>query len=164
MHLVGFFTVRVVIESDSLHHCDLARSQKYGLQFQLIKKKELKTLQSPIRFITNVFYYETCFGRHTAHHQEPKTAQAASGFAYVEGYRTCPTTFHVWKTRGCLCSFRLLMMGGVSLEACWASFKIRNNKNFYTLLHLVGFFTVRILLWCTDPRTSSHLNICVPVQ
>ena len=25
----------------------------------------------------------------TAHHQEPKTAQAASGFAYVEGYRAC---------------------------------------------------------------------------
>jgi len=21
---------------------------------------------------------------------------------------TCPTTFHVWKTRGCQCSFRLL--------------------------------------------------------
>jgi hypothetical protein len=31
----------------------------------------------------------TCFGRHTAHYQEPKTAQAASGFAYVEGCRTC---------------------------------------------------------------------------
>jgi hypothetical protein len=29
------------------------------------------------------------FGRHTAHHQEPKTAQAASGFAYVEGCWTC---------------------------------------------------------------------------
>jgi hypothetical protein len=25
----------------------------------------------------------------TAHHQEPKTAQAASGFAYVEGCQTC---------------------------------------------------------------------------
>jgi len=25
----------------------------------------------------------------TAHHQEPKTAQAASGFACVEGCRTC---------------------------------------------------------------------------
>jgi len=41
------------------------------------------------------FYYfiftwsSTCFGRHTAHHQEPKIAQAASGFAYVEGCRTC---------------------------------------------------------------------------
>jgi len=28
----------------------------------------------------------TCFKRHTAHHQEPKTALAASGFAYVEGF------------------------------------------------------------------------------
>jgi len=27
----------------------------------------------------------TCFGRHTAHHQELKTALAASGFAYVKG-------------------------------------------------------------------------------
>ena len=51
-----------------------------------------------------------------------------------------PTAFHVCKTRGCLCSFRLLMMGGVSPETCWASFKIRNNKNVDTLLHLVEFF------------------------
>jgi len=34
-----------------------------------------------------------------------------------------PTTFHVWKTRVCQCSFRLLSMGGVSPEACWASYK-----------------------------------------
>jgi len=31
----------------------------------------------------------TCFGRHTTHHQEPKTAQAASGFAYLEDCRGC---------------------------------------------------------------------------
>ena len=36
---------------------------------------------------------------------------------------TRPTNFHVWKTRGCQCSFRLLMMGGVSPETCWASYK-----------------------------------------
>ena len=66
-----------------------------------------------------------------------------------------PTTLHVCKTRGCLCSFRLLMMGGVSPETCWASFKTRNYKNFVALLHLVGFFTVRTVLWCTDPRTSN---------
>ena len=53
------------------------------------------------------------------------------------------TTFHVCKSRGCLCSFGLLMMGGVSPEICWASFKIRNNKILITLLHLVGIFTVR---------------------
>jgi len=28
------------------------------------------------------------------------------------------TAFHVCKTRGCLCSFRLLMMGGVLPETC----------------------------------------------
>jgi hypothetical protein len=32
-----------------------------------------------------LIWSSTCFGRHTAHHQEPKTALAASGFAYVEG-------------------------------------------------------------------------------
>ena len=31
---------------------------------------------------------------------------------------TRPTTFHVCKTRGCQCSFRLLMMGGVSPQTC----------------------------------------------
>jgi hypothetical protein len=36
---------------------------------------------------------------------------------------TRPTTFPVWKTRDCQCSFRLLMMGGVSPETCWASYK-----------------------------------------
>jgi len=36
---------------------------------------------------------------------------------------TRPTTFHVCKTRGCQCSFRLLMMGGVSPETCWALYK-----------------------------------------
>jgi len=41
--------------------------------------------------------------------------------------------------RGCQCSFRLLMMGGVSPETCWASYKYGIIK-FDTLLHLVGFF------------------------
>jgi len=31
----------------------------------------------------------TCFRRHTAHHQEPKIALAASGFSYVEGCWPC---------------------------------------------------------------------------
>jgi len=102
------------------------------------------------------FYYSiimwssTCFGRHTAHHQEPKTALAASGFSYVEGCWTCqwwtlsdiycawqrppttrPTTFHIWKTRECQCSFRLLMMGSVSPETCWASDKYGIIKFWY---------------------------------
>jgi hypothetical protein len=44
---------------------------------------------------------------------------------------TRPTTFHVWKTRGCQCSFRLLIMGGVSPETCWASYKYGIIKFWY---------------------------------
>jgi len=61
------------------------------------------------------------------------------------------------KTRGCQCSFRLLMMGGVSPETCWASYNYGIIK-FDTLLHLVGFF-LWIVLRCTDPRTSNSISV-----
>jgi len=46
---------------------------------------------------------------------------------------------HVCKTRGCQCSFRVLMMGGVSSETCRASFNIRNNKILIHCCILLGF-------------------------
>jgi hypothetical protein len=49
------------------------------------------------------------------------------------------TTFHACKTRGCLCSCELLMMGGVSPETCWDLYK-HGIINIDTLFHLVGFF------------------------
>jgi len=36
-------------------------------------------------YYSMLIWSSTCFGWHTAHHQDPKTAQAASGFAYVKG-------------------------------------------------------------------------------
>jgi hypothetical protein len=50
-----------------------------------------------------------------------------------------PTTFYVYKSRGCLCSFERLMMGGVSSETCWALYK-QEIRNFDTLLQFVGYF------------------------
>ena len=53
------------------------------------------------------------------------------------------------QTRGCHCSFRLLMMGSVSPETCWASYKY-GIINFDTLFHLVGFFCMNFVnteLW-----------------
>jgi hypothetical protein len=44
---------------------------------------------------------------------------------------THKTTFHIWKTRGCQCSFRLLTMGGVSSKTCWASYKYGIIKFWY---------------------------------
>jgi len=107
------------------------------------------------KFYFIFIWRSTCFGRHTAHHREPKTALAASGFACVEGCWKCswwtlsgrvdrvysawqrppttrPATFHACKTRGCQCSFRLPMMGGVSPETCWASYK-NEIKFWYTV-------------------------------
>jgi hypothetical protein len=52
---------------------------------------------------------------------------------------THPTTFHVWKTRGCQCSFRLLMMGDVSPETCWASYKYWIIKFWYIVASCLIF-------------------------
>jgi len=41
------------------------------------------------------------------------------------------TTFHVFKTRGYQCGFRLLMVDGVLLETCWASYKCGIIKLWY---------------------------------
>jgi len=46
--------------------------------------KKSNKMQQCIKIYYSIFIWSsTCFGRHTAHHQEPKTALAASGFAYV---------------------------------------------------------------------------------
>jgi hypothetical protein len=42
-----------------------------------------------------------------------------------------PTTSNRWNTTGCQGSFRLLMMGGVSPETCWASYTYGIIKFWY---------------------------------
>ena len=144
----------------------LPNVNKYVLAF--IKKNPTRC-NNVLKFYYSVFICSsTCFGRHAAHFQEPKIALAASGFAYVEGCWTCswwtlsgtvcawqpPPNFHVWKTRGCQCSFRLLMMGGVWPRNTLSFIQIRNNK---ILIHccILLDFSLWIFVWCTDPRTSS---------
>jgi hypothetical protein len=53
-------------------------------------KKNLTRCNNVSNFYYSLFIWSsTCFGLHTAHHQEPKTALAASGFLYVESSWTC---------------------------------------------------------------------------
>jgi hypothetical protein len=68
---------------------------------------------------------------------------------------TRPTTFHVWITRGCQCSFRLLMTGGVSPETCWASYKY-GIINFDALLHLFGFFFMNFTMMHVSTNIKSE--------
>jgi len=56
---------------------------------QFIKKNPTRC-NNVSEFYYSIFIWSsTCFGRHTAQQQEPKTALAASSFAYVEGCWTC---------------------------------------------------------------------------
>jgi len=66
-------------------------------------------------------------------------------------------TFHVWKTRGCQCSFRLLMMGGVSPETCWASYKYGIITFWYIVASCWIFFTN-----CTMMHGSMNIKFITP--
>ena len=55
-----------------------------------IHTEKSNKMQQCINIYYSIFIWNsTCFRRHTAHHQEPKTALAASCFTYVEGCWTC---------------------------------------------------------------------------
>ena len=123
-----------------------------------IHKEKTNKMQQCIQILLLHIYMKLNMLRwHTANHQEPKIALAASDVSYMEGCwawswwtlsgTVCLTTSTNYtsdnlprmKNRGCQCSFRLMMMGGVSPETCWGSYKHVIIK-FDTLLHLVGFF------------------------
>jgi hypothetical protein len=109
-------------------------------------------------YYSMLMWSSTCFGRHTAHHQELKTALAISGFAYVKGCwplrlldadsrsaRPRPTALLPPRSNGKLeaatAVIERLMMGMRMPETCWAVFKRKPEK----LLHLVSWF-----IWMFD--------------
>jgi len=118
---------------------------------KFIKKNPTRCNNLSKMYYSIFIWSSTCFGRHTAQYQEPKTALAASGFftwmvvrrlvggrcqahcAWQRPPTTRLTTLHVWKTGGFQCSFRLLMMGGVSPKTRWASYKYEIIKFRYII-------------------------------
>jgi hypothetical protein len=71
--------------------CLFVRSFIYlGSRLCSVHTEKSNKMQQCIKIYYSIFIWSsTCFGRHTAHHQEPKTAPAASGSAYVEGCWMC---------------------------------------------------------------------------
>jgi hypothetical protein len=147
-------------------------------------KKSATRCSNVSKFYYSVFIWSsTCFGRHTSHHQEPKTALAASVFhtwkvvgrcqaqcAWQRPPATRPSTFHgIMKNRGCQCSFRLLMMGGVSPETCWASYKYGIMKFWYNvvpcwifLYELLSFYVFHvIIISTTDSICKQHQPVAI---
>jgi hypothetical protein len=88
---------------------------------QFIKKNPTKC-NSALKCYYSIFIWSsTCFGRHTAHHQGPKTALAASGSSYVEGCWTCSW----WTLSGTVTAHHqepktaLAASGFSYVEGCW---------------------------------------------
>jgi hypothetical protein len=89
----------------------------------------------------------TCLWRHTAHHQEPKTALAASGFAYVKRLLDivvagcCPAT----TASNNLFTYAKPEAASAVLGSWWWAVcrpkhvELHNKIKFGTLWHLVGF-------------------------
>jgi hypothetical protein len=81
----------------------------------------------------------TCFGRHTAHHQELKNYNCSLWFYIWFGCRPLQwpsqrlATQIVCKTRAFSYSFKLLIMGDVSPETYWAIKKSWFNNFYYTV-------------------------------
>jgi len=143
-----------------------------------IHKKNPTRCNNVSKFYYSVLIWSSaCFGRHTAHHQEPKmhwqplvfhtwkaVGRVVGGRCQAECVwqrppTTCPTTFHVWKTRGCQCIFRLLMMGGLPSETCWASYKYGIIKFWY----IVASCWIFLYELCYDARIHERqvrINIC----
>ena len=77
--------VSVLTDDDTL----LFSSQMATCCFQDYSQGNPTRCNSIPKFYFIFMWSSTCFGRNTAHHQEPKTVLAASGFAYVKGCWTC---------------------------------------------------------------------------
>jgi hypothetical protein len=88
-----------------------------------------------VEFIVSMFLNSsTCFGRHTAHHQELKNCN----YTHRNGRqsKTCV------KPETAIKVFELLIMGDLSPETCWAIKKHWNNKFYHTLVSCSFFLWV----------------------
>ena len=82
----------------------------------------------------------TCFERQTAHHQELKNCNCSLWFYILCDCRelswlshdSCRQPQTYVKPEAAITVFELLMLGGLSLETCWAIKKHWNSKFYYT--------------------------------
>jgi hypothetical protein len=91
-------------------------------------KKNPTGCNSVSKYYYSLFIWSsTFFGRHTAHHQEPKTALAASGFSYIEGCWTCGW----WTLSGTV--WQNLLVGTLSLICFFKNKQTNKQTNFWKL-------------------------------
>jgi hypothetical protein len=69
-----------------------------------------------------------------------------------------PTNLHICKTRGCWCSFRLVMMGGVSPETCSASYKYKIKFWYIVANCWIFYVSYTMMHGSTNLKSNSALG------
>jgi len=106
---------------------------------QVFIKKNPTRCNSISKFYYSIFIWSsTCFGWHIAHHQEPKTALAAS------------SGFYMWKV---VWMRSWWMLSGTLCLTTFTNYAWNNKMLIHCCILLD--FSLWIVLWCSDPRTSS---------
>jgi len=82
-----YYYTNIILTTKHFHFCDV--HVRGSVHRSIIHKENPTRCNSVSKFYSIFIWNSTCFGRHTAHHQEPKTALAASGFVCVEDCWTC---------------------------------------------------------------------------
>ena len=86
--IILYFTLK--IQQDARAYQNFIKLDDPGSVHHIIFHIKNPTRCNSVSKFNFIFIWSSpCSGRHTAHHQEPKTALAASGFAYVEGCWPC---------------------------------------------------------------------------
>jgi len=107
-----------------------------------------------------VFHTWKVDGRVVAGHCPPTTHSST----FQCPATTRRSTFHIWKTRGCQCSFRLLMVGSVSPETCWASYKYGIIKFWYIVASCWIFLYEFIMMHGSTNVNTFYVQIMLFVR
>jgi hypothetical protein len=76
----------IVMWNDTLLPYRIVKLSSHYRTLKLFHTEIANKMRQCIKIYYSMFIWSsTCFGRHTAHHQELKTTLASSGFAYVKG-------------------------------------------------------------------------------
>jgi hypothetical protein len=129
-----------------------------GSMYHIIIHKENPTRCNSISILyySTFIWSSTCFGQNAAHHQEPITALAASGFAYVDDWPALPRTQHDChhetkvKAEAATAVIELVMMGVKTPETCSAVNKRRDNKLKNCCIRLVIYLNCMMMHGLTN--------------
>ena len=128
-------------------------------------KKNPTRCNNVSKFYYSIFICSSkCCRWHTAHHEDPKTALAASGFSYVEGCWTCSW----WTLSGIIKFWYIVASCWVFFMNCTMMHRSMNIRNYFNLMdpEKQDFQYGITFTWLKKTQSSQnivHINILITI-